>query len=303
MNQLYTSSKMNEPKNNPDGTPNHKYVDLLSVDPPMAEQNYVCMSFVSPEKIIKQKNAFMFERFVKNFELDKSSKKFVQFLNFISYKYNLNFNKVMEDFNDFLKSEQPKLVETTIEDDYRNFLDANEKSLEQEFNQSVNFQTSTHGVKVRGVFPSQEEAGMRCKMLREIDPNHNIYVGPVGVWVPWEPEAYRTGKVDYMEDELNQLMHKKMENESEAKKHFDQRVLESKKQAIEDNIRKAKETGNKLTQNIDENGNLVGVNNTIDASVGEGASSSDIRNELFDGNNVLTGRGDNKRVSKRNSGK
>ena len=144
---------------------------------------------------------------------------------------------------------------------------------------------------------------MRCKMLREIDPNHDIYVGPVGVWVPWEPEAYRTGKVDYMEDELNQLMHKKMENEAEAKKHFDQRLLESKKQAIEDNIRKAKETGNKLTQNIDENGNLVGVNNTIDASVGEGASSSDIRNELFDGDNVVTGRGDNKKVNKRNGGK
>lgn len=294
---------MNEPKNNPDGTPNVKYVDLLSVDPPIAEQNYMCVSFVSPDKIIKQKNAFLFERFVKNFELDKSSKKFVQFLNFISYKYNLNFNKVMDDFNDFLKSEQPKLVETSIEDDYKNFLDANEKSLEQEFNQMVNFQTSTHGVKVRGVFPSQEEAGMRCKMLREIDPNHNIYVGPVGVWVPWEPEAYRTGKVDYMEDELNQLMHKKMENETEAKKHFDQRVLESKKQAIEDNIRKAKETGNKLPQNIDEQGNLVGVNNTIDASVGEGASSSDIRNELFDSDNIITGRGENKRVSKRKGGK
>ena len=294
---------MNEPKNNPDGTPNVKYVDLLSVDPPMAEQNYVCVSFVSPDKIIKQKNAFLFERFVKNFELDKSSKKFVQFLNFISYKYNLNFNKVMDDFNDFLKSEQPKLVETSIEDDYKNFLDANEKSLEQEFNQMVNFQTSTHGVKVRGVFPSQEEAGMRCKMLREIDPNHNIYVGPVGVWVPWEPEAYRTGKVDYMEDELNQLMHKKMENETEAKKHFDKRVLDSKKQAIEDNIRKAKETGNKLTQNIDEQGNLVGVNNTIDTSIGEGASSSDIRNELFDSDNIITGRGDNKRVSKRKGGK
>jgi hypothetical protein len=294
---------MNEPKNNPDGTPNVKYVDLLSVDPPMAEQNYVCVSFVSPDKIIKQKNAFLFERFVKNFELDKSSKKFVQFLNFISYKYNLNFNKVMDDFNDFLKSEQPKLVETSIEDDYKNFLDANEKSLEQEFNQLVNFQTSTHGVKVRGVFPSQEEAGMRCKMLREIDPNHNIYVGPVGVWVPWEPEAYRTGKVDYMEDELNQLMHKKMENETEAKKHFDKRVLDSKKQAIEDNIRKAKETGNKLTQNIDKQGNLVGVNNTIDASIGEGASSSDIRNELFDSDTIITGRGDNKRVSKRKGSK
>jgi hypothetical protein len=292
-----------EPKNNADGTPNPKYVDLLSVDPPLAEQNYVCMSFVSPDKILKQKNAFLFERFVKNFDLEKSSKKFVQFLNFIGYKYNLNFNKVMDDFNDFLKSEQSKLVETTIEDDYKNFLDANEKSLEQEFNQLVNFQTSTHGVKVRGVFPSQEEAGMRCKMLREIDPNHDIYVGPVGVWVPWEPEAYRTGKVDYMEDELNQLMHKKMENEVEAKKHFDQRVNESKKKAIEENIRKAKESGNKLTQNIDENGNLVGVNNTVEASLGDTASSSDIRNELFDGDNVVTGRGDNKKVNKKRGGK
>ena len=292
-----------EPKNNADGTPNPKYVDLLSVDPPLAEQNYVCMSFVSPDKILKQKNAFLFERFVKNFDLEKSSKKFVQFLNFIGYKYNLNFNKVMDDFNDFLKSEQSKLVETTIEDDYKNFLDANEKSLEQEFNQLVNFQTSTHGVKVRGVFPSQEEAGMRCKMLREIDPNHDIYVGPVGVWVPWEPEAYRTGKVDYMEDELNQLMHKKMENENEAKKHFDQRVNESKKKAIEENIRKAKESGNKLTQNIDENGNLVGVNNTVEASLGDTASSSDIRNELFDGDNVVTGRGDNKKVNKKRGGK
>ena len=292
-----------EPKNNSDGTPNPKYVDLLSVDPPMAEQNYVCMSFVSPDKIIKQKNTFMFERFVKNFDLEKSSKKFVQFLNFVSYKYNLNFNKVMDDFNDFIKSEQPKLIETTIEDDYKNFIDANGKSLEQEFNQLVSFKTNTNGVKVRGVFPSQEEAGMRCKMLREIDPNHDIYVGPVGVWVPWEPEAYRTGKVDYMEDELNQLMHKKTENEAEAKKHFDQRLLESKKQAIEDNIRKAKETGNKLTQNIDENGQLIGVNNTIEASLGEGASSSDIRNELFEAENVVTGTLGKKQVSKRKGSK
>ena len=292
-----------EPKNNSDGTPNPKYVDLLSVDPPMAEQNYVCMSFVSPDKIIKQKNTFMFERFVKNFDLEKSSKKFVQFLNFVSYKYNLNFNKVMDDFNDFIKSEQPKLIETTIEDDYKNFIDANGKSLEQEFNQLVSFKTNTNGVKVRGVFPSQEEAGMRCKMLREIDPNHDIYVGPVGVWVPWEPEAYRTGKVDYMEDELNQLMHKKTENEAEAKKHFDQRLLESKKQAIEDNIRKAKETGNKLTQNIDENGQLIGVNNTIEASLGEGASSSDIRNELFEAENVVTGTVGKKQVTKRKGSK
>lgn len=270
-----------QPKNNSDGTPNPKYVDLLFVDPPIAEQHFVCMSFVSPEKIIKQKNTFLFERFVKNFDLEKSSKKFVQFLNFVSYKYNLNFDAMMEDFNEFIKSEQPKLIETTIEDDYKNFLDANEKTLQNEFNQLVDFQTNVNSVKVRGVFPTQEEAGMRCKMLRDIDPTHDIYVGPVGVWVPWEPEAYKTGKVDYMEEELNQLMHQKTENEAKAKNYFDKRVLETKKQAIEENIRKAKETGNKLTQNIDEKGNLIGVNNTLETLVGEGASSTNIRNELI----------------------
>ncbi len=37
---------------------------------------------------------------------------------------------------------------------------------------------------------------MRCKLLREVDPNHNVYVGPVGMWMPWEPEAYKTGRVE-----------------------------------------------------------------------------------------------------------
>ena len=26
------------------------------------------------------------------------------------------------------------------------------------------------------------------------------------MWMPWEPEAYKTGRVEYLEDQLNQLM-------------------------------------------------------------------------------------------------
>ena len=51
-------------------------------------------------------------------------------------------------------------------------------------------------------------------MLREIDPNHDIMVGPVGMWMPWDPEAYKTGRVEYMEEELNQLMSEKNKNEA-----------------------------------------------------------------------------------------
>ena len=56
------------------------------------------------------------------------------------------------------------------------------------------------------------EAELRCKLLREVDPNHNVYVGPVK-WMPWEPEAYKTGRVEYLEEQLNQLMNEKQNEE------------------------------------------------------------------------------------------
>ena len=73
------------------GTVNSKYVDLLEEDKPIAGQKFVCMSFVSPEKILKEKEIFFFEEFLKNWEFNKSMEKFLQFINFISYKYNLSF--------------------------------------------------------------------------------------------------------------------------------------------------------------------------------------------------------------------
>ena len=52
-----------------------------------------------------------------------------------------------------------------------------------------------------------------------------------------------------------------------------------------------KKTGNKLTQNVDKDGNLVGVNNTIENvfESNEEVSSADIRKELFEGGNVERG--------------
>ena len=44
-----------ERKTNADGTPNSKYVDLLDEDKPIAGQKFVCVSFVSPENVLKQK--------------------------------------------------------------------------------------------------------------------------------------------------------------------------------------------------------------------------------------------------------
>jgi len=170
----------------------------------------------------------------------------------------------MSDLEEFVKDERGTLMTNTLEDQFKNFMDKNEEKLESEFSRLHHFQTSTRGIKVRGVFSSQEEAEMRCKMLREIDPNHDVYVGPVGMWMPWDPDVYKTGRVQFLEEELNQLHKEKMENEIKAKQNFDERIKETKRKAIEENIKNAESSGNKLTQSIDEKGNLVGVMETVD---------------------------------------
>lgn len=285
-----------ERKVNTSGKPNAKYVDLLEEDKPIAGQKFVCVSFVSPEKIIKQKEVFFFEQFLKKWELNKSMEKFVQFLNFVSYKYNMNFEDLTTDFKDFVKEEKESLNQSGIEDEYKTFLDNNEEELEKSFGVLHNFQTCTRGIKIRGSYPSVEEAEIRCKMLRELDPNHDVFVGPVGLWMPWEPEAYKTGRVEYMEEELNQLMHEKKKNETNAKTAFEQRVKESKQKAMEENMKNAEKSGNTLTQTIDKDGNLIGINNinTQEENLkeNEDISAADIRMELFEGENIVTGKTD-----------
>ena len=277
-------------KTNANGTENPKYVDLLDEDKPMAGQKFVCLSFISPEHILKQKDMFLFENFINNWDFSKSMEKFTQFLNFVSYKYHLEFDKLTKDFQEFVKDEKDKLIATTIEDDYKNYLDEHEERLEKQFGEKHAFQTSIRGIKVRGVFPTQQEAELRCKMLRQNDPNHDVYVGPVGIWVPFHPEAYKTGRVEYMEETLNELMSEKKKNEDKAKDEFDARVKEAKEKAIEENKQKALESGNKLTQTINENGDLISVANmnTQESSMSGNATLEDIQNELFEGDNIVT---------------
>jgi hypothetical protein len=273
-------------KLNSDGSENPKYVDLLEEDKPISGQKFACMSFVSPEKILVQKNEFYFTEFLKHFDFSKSVERFTQFLNFVSYKYSVDFTKLTADFQEYLNEEKELATIQYVRDEYKNFLDVNEERLEQEFGKVHSFQTNTRGVKIRGVYSTQEEAELRCKLLREVDPNHIVFVGPVGMWMPWEPEAYKTGRVEYLEEELNQLMSEKNKNEAFAKNEFEKRIAEKKKDAIQENKKLAKKTGNKLTQNIDSEGNLIGINNTLENNLsgkGDEVSSADIRKELFDG--------------------
>jgi hypothetical protein len=297
MSKNNASKKNFERKEKKDGTPNPKYVDLLDVDKPIAGQAFGCLSFISPEKTLKQREMYYFEEFLKQWEMNKSMEKFHQFLNFISFKYKLQFEDIIKDFETFVKEERETIVNSSIEDDYKTFLDRDEDELEKKFNVKHNFQTSVRGFKSRGNFASQEEAEIRAKLLREADPSFDVYVGPVGTWLPWEPEAYKTGRVEYMEEELNQLAQEKKKNETIAKSAFEQRVKETKQKAVEENKKNAEKHGNVVTQDIDSEGNLIGAGNnttetTITSKDPDTISVADIRSELFDGENIVVGKTD-----------
>jgi ElaB/YqjD/DUF883 family membrane-anchored ribosome-binding protein len=141
-------------------------------------------------------------------------------------------------------------------------------------------------------------------MLREVDPNHDVYVGPVGMWVPFHPEAYKTGRVEYMEETLNQLMAEKKKNEEQAKTEFDKRVKETKAKAIEENIKLAKDSGNKLTQMLAKDGETLvdakpresestgagvggGIWNAEDETASVSMTVEEMRKELFESEDVV----------------
>jgi hypothetical protein len=126
-----------------------------------------------------------------------------------------------------------------------------------------------------------------------------VYVGPVGMWVPFHPDAYKTGRVEYMEETLNQLMAEKKKNEDNAKKEFDKRVKEAKEKAIEENKKNAEKSGSKLTQTLNSKGELVSVQNLLNEEGEEGEEGEDgeecdgsvtlddIRKQMFEKENVV----------------
>jgi hypothetical protein len=256
-----TKEDLSFQKKTVNGKPNPKYIDLLDEDPKLVRQKWGCFSFITPSKILKNREMFYFESFVKQWETSTNINQFEKFVGFLSFKYKLKVNSVMDDYIGFITEEKAKLSESTIRDDFANYLDKNEEALLKQFNEENQFQTSILGFKSRGHFDTEEEAKAHAKKLQNMDIYHNIFVGPVGVWIAFDPEPDKTGDVQYSEEKLNQLHHEKQKNAAKAKEEFEERIRLSKKNAIEENMKLAEKTNNKLTQSLNEEGQLVGVNN------------------------------------------
>lgn len=193
--------------------------DFLEVDQPIPGQNFVCLSFISPDKVLKRREAVIGKEFAKWFLKELKS---------TNDPEKLDPAKLTPEFIDTLN----------VDEKYEDFLYAQEEAITKRFNDDNDFQTSIRGLKIRGVYESKREAEVRAKVLQRRDPNFHVFVGQVGYWLPWDPNPDNIAEQEYANDQLNTLMKKYQENRKYKDDLYAQETEERKKKAREENQKK-----------------------------------------------------------------
>jgi hypothetical protein len=176
--------------------------DFLEVDTKIPGQNYVCLSIVSPEKVLKQKEIF-------------NVTKFLEFL--------FNDNEIgTVDVRDKLMNKEINITYDEISKIYGDWKYSRTEDLESLFFEKNDYHTSMRGLKVRGVYDTHKEASVRAQVLRRKDPSFNVFVGQVGYWLPWDPECESIAEQEFQENQLNELVKKYKENLNNRDSLYDQ---------------------------------------------------------------------------------
>ena len=219
-------------------------IDYLDEDPEIPTQKYVIVSFLSPEKVIQDKNRFFFEKFVEWIDYDWKVKGLEHFVAFLSKKYSIKIDDLLKDAEEFAKVRKEEIKKTDINEQYQVFLLKNEKDLQETYDNKVEFKTNVRGVKVRRSFATVEEAQVMAKVLQRKYPRDNLYIGKVGAWLPWDPSEHLMPEVEYAEKELNELMRKYKENEANKEIFFAEEREAKIKAQKEENEKRRREASN-----------------------------------------------------------
>ena len=234
--------------------------DFLTEDPEIPGQRWCLLSFLSPENVLKKKDVFFFNEFISKFEFNMKTKLVEEFLAKLTNNVNeslethavefekqdlsgvatscrnakLDVTGVLTSLQEFVKKNAQEMTYDNVKEKYDDYMYSNRERLEDEYYKKNDFHTTVRGLKIRGVYGSQEEANLRAKKLQKQDPVSNIYCAELGKWLPWDPEPSRIKEQEYAEDELNTLMKKYRENE-EAREEF-YRDIKNKNKNRERNI-------------------------------------------------------------------
>jgi len=230
--------------------------DFLEVDQKIPGQNFVCLSFVSPEKVVKQKEFYFLTKFLDRLINDQE--------------------RSIQDIREKMLNKEMAITYEKVEEIYGDWIYTNKESLEAEFFEKNEYRTTMRALKVRGVYDTQKEATIRASVLRKKDPNFNVYVAQIGYWLPWDPEAHDVPEQEYQEGQLNDLVKKYQENLSNRDDFYDQvkteriqkakQEVESRKEALRAQTAEEGATVPTLETTTDDLNNIEKLRSIVDES-------------------------------------
>ena len=116
---------------------------------------------------------------------------------------------------------------------------------------------SVRGIKIRGVYGNEQEARSRATELQKSDALHNIYVAPVGKWLPWDDDPSKAQDEEYAETELNRIMKGLKENQAKSKMLHEQRKNDLIEKTLKDQEKRKKKLSKQTNNSTNELGNMT----------------------------------------------
>ena len=226
--------------------------DFLEVDQKIPGQNYVCLSFVSPDNFLKKKEVFYSTKFLDYIMNDQE--------------------RLVQDIREKMINKETSINYDNLEKMYEDWKYSRIEGLDAEFYELSDYRTSMRGIKVRGVYDSYKEASLRAQVLRRRDPSFNVFVGQVGYWLPWDPECESVPEQEYQEGQLNELVKKYKENLNNRDDLYEQvkneRIEKAKREVnAKKEMLKAQNEMNVPENNDEENSkNIEQLRNIVDES-------------------------------------
>jgi hypothetical protein len=113
-----------------------------------------------------------------------------------------------------------------------------------------NLERPKRAVKVRGNYRSYERATKRAENLRHADDSFHVFIGEVGKWLPFNPDAALIEDENFMEKQLNDLMKAQKLEQARTKMHFEKEMRRKMEQAIIDGTPEGQEMYNQKEEPV-----------------------------------------------------
>ena len=200
--------------------------DFLEVDDPISGQNFCLLSFVEPEDVIQNKEAFKTAKYLQSVAKDKD-----------------------KEFKEFYE-------------DYINFQYKYSDDIERDYVKENGLKTNMRGLKVRGVYSSKEEAESKALKLQKKDSAFHVFVGQVGYWLPFNPIADKIEDEKFINDGLQELMEGYKQNAINKDILYEEDKRDKLKRAAEE-LAKAKEEERKRNEEEAAKASASGTAETV----------------------------------------